>query len=128
HVDHQRHQNERLEEGMQHLFDGGVQEFGDVVGELVVHFGRELLLQLPEFLLDFLNDGGGVGAGSLLENDGAGGVALDVRVNVEELRAQLDLGDVLEPQDLPLASGLQNDLFILVRLVKAPDIGQNVFA
>ncbi len=78
---------------MQHLFDGGVQEVGNVVGEFVVHAGRErFLLHLLEFLLDFLNDGGGVGAGSLLENDGARGMTVDVRVNVEELRAQLDAG------------------------------------
>ena len=40
--------------------------------------------------------------------------------------AQLDLGDVLEPQDLALGIGLQNDVFILLRLVVAPDIGQHV--
>src|SRR5947208_11748810 len=78
---------------MQHFFDGGVQEFGNVVGEFVVHAGRErFLLDLLEFLLDFLNDGGGVGAGTLLENDGARGVTVDVRVNVEELRALSAVG------------------------------------
>ena len=96
-------------------------KLGDVVGDLIVHAGRErFLLDLLEFLLDFLNDGGGVGAGTLLENDGRRGMTVDVRVNVEELRAQLDLGDVLEPQDLTLGICLQNDVRILLRLVIAP--------
>src|SRR5262249_29773404 len=43
-----------------------------------------------EFFLDFLDDLGGIGAGGLLENDGARGVTVDVRVNIEELRAELD--------------------------------------
>ncbi len=53
---------------------------------------------------------------------------VDVRVNVEELRAQLDVGDVLEPQDLAVGIGSQNDVGILLGLVIAPDIGQHVFA
>ena len=40
--------------------------------------------------------------GALLENDGRRGMAVDVRVNIEERGAQLDFGDVLEPQDLTL--------------------------
>ena len=55
-------------------------------------------------------------------------MTVDVRVNVEELGAQLDVGDVLEPQDLTVGIGLQNDVGILLRLVIAPDIGQDVFA
>ena len=88
HEDHQRHQHEGLEQGVQHLLDRGVQEVGNVVGEFIVHAGRErFLLDLLELLLDLLDDGGGVGAGSLLENDGRRGMAVDVRVNVEELRS-----------------------------------------
>ena len=114
---------------MQHVFDGGVQKLGNVVGEFVVHAGRKrFLLELLEVRLDFLNDGGGVGAGSLLENDGARRVTIDVRVNVEHRRAQLDSGNVLEPQDLPLGIGLQNDVFILLRFVVTPDPHQDVLA
>ena len=127
HVDHEGHQDERLEQGVQHLLDRGVQELGDVVGEFVVHPGREgFLLDLLELRLDLLDDLGGVGAGGLLENDGRRGMPVDVRVNVEELGAQLDLADVLEPQDLPIGIGFQNDVFILLWLVEAPDIGQHV--
>ena len=93
HVDHERHQDERLEQGVQHLLDRGVQELGDVVGEFVVHPGRErLLLDLLEFRLDRLDHLGGVGAGGLLEDDGRRGMPVDVRVDVEELGPQLHLG------------------------------------
>ena len=53
-------------------------------------------------------------------------MAVDVRVDVEELGAQLDVGDVLEPQDLAVGIGPQNDVRILLRLVVAPDVGQDV--
>ncbi len=52
--------------------------------------------------LDFVDDLGGVGAGSLLENDGRRGIPVDVGVNIEELRTQLHLANVPEPQDLPI--------------------------
>ena len=101
--DHQRDQHEGLEQGVEHLLDRGLQEAGNVVADLKVHARRErLLLDLLELLLDLLNDDGGVGAGELLENDGGRGMAVDVRVNVVERRAQLDFGDVLEPQDLTI--------------------------
>ena len=53
-------------------------------------------------------------------------MAVDVRVDVEELGAQLDVGDVLEPQDFALGIGPQNDVRVLLRLVVAPLIGQDV--
>ena len=103
HVDHEGHQDERLEQGVQHLIDRGLQELGDVVGEFVVHPGGEgFLLDLLEFLLDRVDHLGGVGAGGLLEDDGRRGMPVDVRVDVEELRTQLHLADVLEPQDFPI--------------------------
>ena len=40
--DHQGHQHEGLEQGVEHLLDGGLQEGGDVVADLEVHAGREL--------------------------------------------------------------------------------------
>jgi hypothetical protein len=73
-----------------------------------VHAGREgFLFDLVELALDFLDDGGGVRAGTLLENDGRRGMTVDVRVNVEELRAQLDLGLAFKMMFL-YCSGLLN--------------------
>ena len=51
---------------------------------------------------------------------------VDVGVNIEELRAQLHLANVLEPHELALGICFQNDVFILLWLVVAPDIGQHV--
>ena len=42
---------------------------------------------------------------------------VDVRVNIEELGAQLHRADVLEPQDLPIGICLENDVFILLGLL-----------
>src|SRR5258708_18262305 len=76
---------------MQHLVDGGVQELGNVVGELILHAGWErLLLDQLELLLDLLDDLGSVGAGALFEDDGSGRMTIDVRVNVKELGAEFD--------------------------------------
>ena len=81
---------------MEHLLDGGVHEFGDIVSDLVVHAGRErLLLDLLEFPFDFLDDRGGIGARTLLENDGGRRMTVDVGVNVEELRAEFDAAALL---------------------------------
>ncbi len=143
HVDDERHQDERLEQGVQHLLDGGVDEAGDVVGDLVVHPRGERLLQLLERLLDLVDDLGRVGTGRLLEDHGGRGIAVDVGVEVEELRAELDalvllvhlaraLGprgrhaDVSEAQDLPVRLGLQDDVRVLLRLVVAADVGEHV--
>ena len=80
---------------------------GDVVADREVHPGGERLrLDLLELLLDLLDDGRGVGAGDLLEDDGRRGMAVDVRVEVVVRSAQLDLGDVLEPEDLAVGIGL----------------------
>ena len=125
--DHQGHQHEGLEQRVQHLLDGRLQEAGDVVADLEVHAGRERLrLELLELVLDLLDDGGGVGAGELLEHDGGRGVAVDVRVEVVVRGAQLDPGDVLDPQDLAVGIGLQDDVLVLLRLVVAADPGQDV--
>src|SRR4051794_1401938 len=126
--DHQGHQHEGLEQGVEYLLDGGLQERGDVVGDGEVHAGRERLrLHLRELLLDLLDDGGGVGAGGLLEDDGGRGEAVDVRVEVIVRGAQLDLGDVLEPKDLTVGIGLEDDVLILLRLAVASHPGQDVF-
>ena len=51
---------------------------------------------------------------------------VDVGVDIEELGTQLHLANVLEPQDLPIGICFQNDLGILLWLVKSPDISQHV--
>ena len=55
-------------------------------------------------------------------------MTVDVRVNVEKLGAQLDLGDILEVEDFTVRICPQNDVPVLLRLVISPDIGQDVFA
>src|SRR6185312_2271748 len=105
----------------------------------------------------------------LLENDGCRRVSVDVRVDVEEFRAEFDglvlflaeclipvsvfcmrrrflavatargfappvfwlifgwNADVFEPQNFAVRIGLQNDISVLLRLGKAPDVGEDVF-
>src|SRR5262249_47162415 len=105
--DHQGDKHKCLEQGVEHLLDGGLQKAGDVVADLVGHAWREaLLLELLELPLDLLDDGGGIGAGKLLENDRSRRIAVDIRVKVVERRAQLDFGNVPDPQDLAVRIGL----------------------
>ncbi len=53
-IDHQRNQHERFEQGVQHLLDRSIQEFGNVVADFEVHAGREgFLFDLLELSLTF---------------------------------------------------------------------------
>ena len=124
--DDQRHQGERLEEGVRDLIDGGVDEARDVVAYRVVHPRREgARLGRLQRLLDVGDHLLRVAAQGLLEDDRRRGVTVEVGVDVEELAAELDLGHVLEPEHVAVGRRPDDDILVLLRLVVAalPDEG-----
>ena len=70
---------------------------GRVVDDRVVEPLREARLEAgPSRCADLLDDRQRVGVGVLVDQDAAGGLAVDVAGRLEVLRRELDAGDVLE--------------------------------
>ena len=127
HVHDERDQDERFDEGVHDLLDRRVQEVRHVVGQLVVHVGRELLpLDLLQSLLHLLDDGRCVRPGRLLEHDRRRRVAVDVRVDVEELGPEFDRGHLAEQDVLAVRVGLEDDVLVLLRPVEPADVREDV--
>jgi hypothetical protein len=53
-------------------------------------------------------------------------VAVEVRVDVEELAAELDLGDVLQVQDVAVGGGPEDDVLVLLGRVEAALVDEHV--
>jgi hypothetical protein len=125
--DDQRDQHERLGEGVDDLLDGGVDEARDVVADRVVHARREgRRLDRLQGGLDVLDDLLRVAPERLLQDDGRGRVTVEVGVDVEELAAELDPGDVLQMQDVAVRRGPQDDVLILLGGVEAALVDEHV--
>ena len=96
--DHQHHQHQGLEEGVDHLLDRHLDELGGVVGDLVGDALGKLLRQARQGVAHRL--GGVQGVGARLQVDAEGGVLLAVERGHQRvvLGAQLDPRHVLEQQ------------------------------
>jgi len=75
-VDHDEDQDHGFEQGLYDLVDGGGDEFRGVVGNGVVHTGREVAGLLGHEFAELFDDIEGVGAGKLEDLDGTGGFAV----------------------------------------------------
>ena len=85
---HQRDEDKRLDEGVENLFEGCVEEARDVVGNLVIHSRREgFRFELGELGFDLTDDVVGVTAVALLNHDRGRRAAVEVRVEIVELAA-----------------------------------------
>ena len=124
--DHERHQDERIPQGVQHLFDGRVQEGAHVIAHLVVHPGGHELGLLPQLLLHLGDHIAGVAAQGLLQHDGGRGPAVEVGVDVEELAAELHVGHIAQADQLALLIGPDDDVTVLLGLVELALVHQHV--
>ena len=125
---HERHEDEGLHQRVQHLFNRGVEEVGDVVADLVIHPRREgLLLELRQLRLDLLDHLVGIAAVALLDDDRRRRVAVEIGIKVIEFAAQLDGSDIFQPQQFSVFGGPQNDVFILLNLIESARVGEHVF-
>ena len=123
---HQGHQDERVAERVQHLFNGGVQEGAHVIAHLVVHpRGHELGLVL-QGALHLFDHVAGIAAQGLLQHDGGRGLPVQVAVDVEEGAAQFHIGDVAELDHLALLVGPDDDVLVLFGFVVLPLVHQHV--
>ena len=126
-VHHHKHQQEGFEEGLEHRLDGGVEETGHVVGDVIVHARRKAaLLDFLHALLDVLDDLAGIGAGTLLDHDGGRGTAVRHGYHVVVLRVELNVGHILQAQQGTVRHGLQHYLAILFRSAELAGVLQHV--
>ncbi|MNE68393.1 hypothetical protein D3C80_1640530 [compost metagenome] len=91
HDDNDQH---RLDQGLDHLVDGRLDEQGGVVGDGGFQIGRQLAFQLGHQLAHFLDHVQRVGAGRGLDADVHRGRTAEGADGVVVLRAHLDPRDI----------------------------------
>ncbi len=91
------HQENRLDQGLHHLLDGDLHKRRGVVGVDDLHIGREVIRQLIELGTHLLGGIQRVGAGSQLNGDRGGGLAVVERIGVIAFACQLNPGHIFQP-------------------------------
>jgi len=119
----------------QHSFSGSCRIVLHIPGrwKFVADFDRQprrkRLLHLPELPLDLFENDGGICFGEYIENDGPGGLAIEVRVTVVVRRihgCDLDFGNVFESQDLAIRCCPEEDIFKAFRILAARCVGVHI--
>ena len=109
-VDDQHDEDDGLEEGFDDLVDGSVEKVVDVLKADDFDALGQLGADFVEQVLDVLDDLRGVGPGGLEDHGGDAGVAVGVALIGIGLAAELDVGDLAEPQHLPVGGGADDDI------------------
>ena len=97
--DDHRDDQQRLDQRLQYLLDGAVDEDRRVVGDLAAYAGRELAGNLRKGVADRLGDVEEIRLRSDLDADEDRALAIEGHRVVVTLRAQFNVGDVGEPHD-----------------------------
>ena len=105
---HQGDQDDRLDEGMDDAFDGGIDRRRGVIDDLVVHVRRKQPLRLAQGFVDRFGGLELVCARQQIDGHRAGWLAVEPAEGVVVLRAELGAPDVLDP-DLRAGGGLADD-------------------
>ena len=114
--DHERDQDERLEQRVDDLLHGRRHEHRGVVEDVVGEIVREALAQLaPSAARTLIRDLHGIGARRLIDADRRRGTAVVAAELVGGLGAEVDPGDVAQPHDRAVRIGAQHDLVELRR-------------
>ena len=113
--DHQRHQDQRLDERLHDLVDRRLDRRRGVVDDLVVHAGREQRLGLLHRRVDRLGRLELVGAGQQVDRHRAGRLAVQPPEGVVVLRAELGAADVLDADHRAGVALADDDVLELLR-------------
>ena len=108
-IHHQEDQENRLEQGPDHLVDGHPHKGSGVKGVDDLHAGWEILGQLRHLLLDAIRGFQGVGPGGLADGQGGGGLAVVEHLAAVALGAQLGAPHVPHPDDGAVRVDAQRD-------------------
>ena len=95
----QEDQQDRLEEGLDHLVDGHLDEGGGVVGIDDLHARGEEPAHLLHLRLDGIGRIQGVGAGGLPDGQAGGGFAVVIGLDIVELGPQFRPSHIPDPHD-----------------------------
>ena len=117
---HDDDEHEGLDQGLADLVDRLGDEGRGIVGDLPGEPLGEGLGQGADPGLDLLQGREGVRAGGLVDRHHRGGAAVQPRLPVEIGGAELDPGDVAEPQHGPVRVRAQDDVAELLRGAQAP--------
>ncbi len=108
--DHQHHEGEGFEQGLEDLGDGVSDEGGAVVEDDLLHARREALFQRVQGLVDAGGDFHRIGAGGEVDADGDGGLAVEAAFGVLGGRAEFDARDIADAQDRAVRVGAHDDV------------------
>ena len=113
------HQPESLDQGLDDLLDTGSDEGDRAVGDLPVHSLRECALDPAKRRPHGLGCPQGIGAGSEIDTDHRGGLAVETGNGVLALGTQFDPGHIAEQNERSVGHGANDDLLELVDTAEA---------
>ena len=112
---HDEHQHHRLDQRHQHLVDRGLDDGGDVIGNLVADIGREELRQFLHLGFDGAGGGERVAGRRQQHRKARGRVAVEPRVELVAQTADLDARDIAQPHGRSVRVGAQRDRTEFIR-------------
>ena len=112
---HQKHQHDSLDECHQHFCNCGDHRRRDVVGDVVLDGGREIVRQARHLRFDGIGGGEGVGARCEQHRQARGGLAVLTGSELVAHAAELDAGDVAQPDGRAVGIGAQHNRAELLR-------------
>ena len=105
------HQQEGFQQGLQHRFNGSIEETGNVVRNVIVHARRKTaLLDFFHTLLDVLDNLAGIRTRPLLDHDGSRRTPVSHRNHVVVFRVEFNGSHILQPQQRTVRHGFQDNL------------------
>ena len=108
-VHHREHQRHGLQQGVDDLGDGDLDEGRRVVGDVVLHPRRKVPGQFGQLGAHRLGGGQGIGGGRQLHADRHRGLAVQPGAEVVALAAHLDPGDIAQGHAGAIGPGAQQD-------------------
>ena len=126
-IHHDKYQDKRLQQGLEHDRYGSVQETGYVVRDIIFHTrGKRRFLQFLHLRLDLLDHLTGVRARTLLDHDRGRGLSVRHGDHIIILGIKLDRSHVFQAKHGTVRQGFQDDLAILLRRAELTAILQDV--
>ncbi len=115
HEYHQDNQQKGLDESHFHFFDGRIDEGGVIDDDFIIQIRREILFRFCQDFLHRRHRFQGVRIVGELHAETDAGLAVDFRIAVRALRPGDHFRDVLQPHELAIGAGLDDNISKLLR-------------
>ena len=124
HDDH--HEQEGLQQRFDHLFDRCEEEIVRTHQHLFLDTGRKRIFDALEVFLDVLDNGRSIRTGGLEDNHRHTRMPIHIITESVSQTAQLNIGDILEPQHFAVGIGSDHDILELLLGLQAPLIAHHI--